>query len=399
MAYIETLAPRDWSFCTLFGYPYLEGVRNICLVFPCLSPEIHPPLSLCGRLAHLVVGVALLVPLLNTIVFIAIRFFQNRVIQDDIETIDSPLTPRSLTQIAIFNAKRQAIVQELLGLSCTESHRAQLHHELREIEQGAAPFMKHEDTDLVLEHQQMSLNKEQEMTMWDGVITYSLDDQIPSVHVDGGAAMPSATFTQLGGLTQLKAQNYMCGYYALFFLLKAAQGQDGEFVNRDTFNACLCQWRKLITTKRMAVWLETHRETEIPNGLSQAGHGLSWGDMQYLIKHSESLAVLQETPGCFMLEMDTYESPYDGEEPVLFFGKSKRDFDTLNICPKTFPLFIIVKETDMHYYLFYARSPGEFRVVHSLNHSISNPEYFETPTFTKIIQVITGVKTPLRIKW
>lgn len=399
MAYIETLAPRDWSFCTLFGYPYLEGVRNICLVFPCLSPEVHPSLSLCQRLAHLVVGVALLIPLLNTIVFIALRFFQNRVIQDVIETIDPPLTPRSLAQLTTFNTKRRAIVQELSAAHCIEPLRAELQHKLREMEQKAAVFMQHEDAPLVIEHQRMSLNKEQEMTMWDGVITYSLDDQIPSVHVDGADAMPSATFTQLGGLTQFKAQNYMCGYYALFFLLKATQQLEGEFTNRDTFNTCLDGWRKLITTKRMAVWLETHRETEIPNGLSQAGHGLSSGDMQYLIQHSESLAVLRHTPGCFMLEMDTYETPFDGEEPLLFLGKSKVDFDTLKVCPKSFPLFIIVKERDMHYYLFYARSPGQFRVVHSLNHSISNPEYFKPITFIKIIQAITGVKTPLRIKW
>ena len=399
MAYIETLAPRDWSFCTLFGYPYLEGARNICLVFPCLSPEVHPPLSLCQRLAHLVVGVALLIPLLNTIVFIALRFFQNQVIQDNIAMIDPPLTPRGAAQISTFNERRQEIVQELIGSRCKEPLRGALQQELREIEQRATVFMKHEDTDLVTEHQRMSLNKEREMTMWDGIITYTLDDQIPSVHVNGGKAMPSATFTQKGGLTQLKARNYLCGYYALFFLLAATQGQDREFTNRDTFNTCLCEWRKLIATKRMTVWLETHRETEIPKGLSLAGHGLSWGDMQYLIKHSESLAILRDTPGCFMLEMDTYASPFDGEEPILFFGKSKTDFDNFKRCPKSFPLFIIVKEIDMHYYLFYARSPGKFMVVHSLNHSISNPQYFELGTFTKIIQAITGVKTRLRIKW
>ncbi len=399
MAYIETLAPRDWSFCTLFGYPYYEGIRNITLAFPCCCPSDHTPPSLCMRVKHFFVGCVLLIPLLNTIVFIVLRFFQNRVIQDTIETIDSPLTPRGLAQITTCNERRQAIVQELIGSSCKGPLRTELLHQLREIEHSAADCMKHQDTDLVIEHQRMSLNHELEMTMWDGVITYPLNNQTPSVHVEGGKAMPSATFTQIGGLTQLKAQNYMCGYYALFFLLKATQEQEEEFTNRDAFNTCLCEWRKLITTKRMAVWLETHRETNIPNGLSQAGHGLSWGDMQYLIKNSESLAVLRDTPGCFMLEMDTYESPYTGEEPVLFFGESKKEFDTSSTCPQTFPLFIIVKEMDMHYYLFYARAPGEFWVAHSLNHSISNPKYFEPATFVKIIQAITGVKTQLRIKW
>jgi hypothetical protein len=87
-----------------------------------------------------------------------------------------------------------------------------------------------------------------------------------------------------------------------------------------------------------------------------------------------------------------------GVESVQLLGKSKTEFDAFNCYPKTFPLFIILKELD-HYYLFYARQPGAFQVVHSLNHSISNPKYFDSATFPKIIQALTGEKTPLQIKW
>lgn len=66
------------------------------------------------------------------------------------------------------------------------------------------------------------------------------------------------------------------------------------------------------------------------------------------------------------------------------------------------PSVHILKEKDAstdQYYLFYARQPGAFQVVHSLNHSISNPKYFDSATFPKIIQALTGVKTQLRLKW
>ena len=403
MAYIETLAPRDWSFCTLFGYPYTEGARNIALAFPCCSSDIgHEPPSLCERVLHLVVGLALIIPIINTIVFIALRFFQSQVIiQDRIDWIDFPeATTQRSSELDAFNAERNVVIQELTSSRCKEPRRSELIAQISQIEATAAARMQHEDTETVSEHQRMSLNKEWAMTQWDGVITYPLDEEnLPYVHVVGGRATPSATFKQVGGLTQLKAENYMCGYYALFFMLNAATGQDIDHTNRDAFNTLLTEWQTIIATKRVTTWLATHRERDIPYGLIVPGHGISRDDMQYLITHCESLAPLREIEGCFMLEMDEFDASYLGMMPVQFLGKSKTEFDLHQKCPTKFPLYIILKEKDLHYYLFYARCPGEFTVVHSLNHSITNPDYFKLATFTKIIQALTGVKTPLRLEW
>ncbi|MFC2049446.1 hypothetical protein ACFLR2_02085, partial [Chlamydiota bacterium] len=401
MAYIETLAPRDWSFCTLFGYPYSEGVRNIRCAFPCCSPELnHEPPSLCERVTHFVVGIALLIPLINTIVFIVLRCFQSQVIiQDRVAIIARPERADERSGlIEGFNQQRKAIIKQFQDKTCKEPERTELLGQLRKIEEDAAQRIYHVDDDLVAQHQQMSMSKDAGMTKWDGAITYRLHEGAttePSVLVEKSKITPYAKFTQVGGLTQLEAENYMCGYYALFFMLNAVTGQDVDHTNRDAFNEHLDEWQKIVAAKRLSTWLSTHRNAEIPYGLQKPTHSLDLGDMQCLINESDSLAPLRETPGCFMLEMDDYDSKYEGRQPIKLLGKSYTD----NCYPTAFPVFITLKENNLHYYVFYARSAGKFSAVHSLNHDISNPENFPHETFTKILLALTGVKSPLQLKW
>jgi hypothetical protein len=399
MAYIEALVPRDWNFCTLFGYPYAEGIRNIGVAFSCCSFKTHPPPSLCGRVIHLVLGIALLIPLLNTLIFIVLRALQMPLIIEDCVRTFSPSTiPESTAkQIDNYSAERDADI-EVYNAGCPDAGRLA---QVVLTENKAANLVQHKDALLVEQHLQASLCYNSDICSLDNVITHAIGKDLPVISVEGNDLTPSARFSQLGGLTQMQAGNFMCGYYALFYMLNAASGREGNHTNRSAFNKYLVECQKMIATKRTACWLHTHRNQPIPHGLEIPSNALSPDDMQYLIQCSDSLAVLREIPGCLMLEMDAYDSPpcLTGVEPVVLLGKSKTDYGTTQCYPDGFPLFIIVKENDLHSYLFYAYTPGEFFVVHSLNYSINNPNFFQPATFAKIIQALTGIKTPLRIRW
>ncbi len=398
MAYIETLAPRDWSFCTLFGYPYVEGVRNIQIAFPCCNrnPDEAPP-SLLGRVAHFGLGCLLLVPLLNTIIFVVLRIFASpTVFFDEIVRIESnrdnsPM-PAALVE---FNNTREALIQEYTGKHCKEPEKSKLLTRLAGIEKEAAKLLFHRDTEFIESHLRMSYALHEELLKWDKTFTYCDEEVTPNVVIQSEEieTIPTSSFTQALGLTQFEADNFLCGYYALFFMLQAVKKE--SFTDRVQFNELIREWHKKIVEKKFTLLLGNRRQQSIPAGYSFSTAGISWDDMQFLIRECDSLAPLRETPGCMMLEMDVFHETLTigGSEPILLMGKSKEE----DKAPNKFPIYMILKEMDKHYYFLYAEKPWDFTVVHSLNNQ-NVIQRLDHHTFLSVIRALKGEKTKVNIE-
>ncbi len=347
MSYIETLAPRGYDPYTLFTYPYEEGVRNLSIC--CEQP------SLLGRIKHCAVGLLLLVPLINTVVFLILRTTATvQVFQDEVQQIDDTGTLDELTERRTAAINRRDSLTE--GPERTEKTKT-----ISRIEQEAAKQMNLRHIPAIARHLERSA---QSQITQDGHISGARYTRA-IVQQEG---LPETGFTQVPGVHQEQGGNHLCGYYALFFMFQAIT-REYAFTDRTRCHAKLRQWTTMIAQKRAASWLYNQRHLPIPASLEVSVRGLSPYDIQYLIENDSELEQICATDDCFVMEMDARSLTPLG---------SKIDTDR-------FPTYLILKE-GMHYYFVWAETPWEFKVVHSLGYSIHNSSYFSEEVFFQIVE-------------
>jgi hypothetical protein len=389
--------PHDCGLYALFVHPYVEGARNLCLAIPCCGNSEYCP-SLLGRVAHLLLGILLLIPILNTIIFVVLRYFMTTkvILSEKTDYIQKPrIEKERAKKIDTFNEQRKALHKQMTSLpkedSGYDSERNVLNKQICAIEQEVAKEMCHRAYKEVRRHIRYSARKDKTLVQWDGLITGAPSDT-STVQIKR-EKVSEAEFTQAGALSQQEGYNHLCGYYALFFMLQAVTGK--EFTNRDTFHPLMRQWLKLIAIYRTTAVLSNRRNEPIPYGLEISVKGLLPAEMQYLINNSPELAPLRETYGCFVLDLEEYTVNEAVKEPIQLLGKSKSE----NKNPEAFPLYFILKDMQMHYYFVCAKEPGKFTFAHSLNYSILNPHYFNTQNFTDTLGALTGTHTDLYLTW
>ncbi|MCH9626648.1 MAG: hypothetical protein S4CHLAM2_02740 [Chlamydiales bacterium] len=348
MSYIETLAPRGYDPYTLLTYPYKEGVRNLSIC--CNEP------TLAGRVKHCVVGLLLLVPLINTVVFVILRATTTvPVFRDEVQqTADDTNTLDKLTELRATLINERDTTPE--GVDRIERTKA-----IATIEQVATRQMTLRHVRAVDNHLEHSARGH---VTGDGQIYRARYTRAIVQQED----LPETGFTQVAGLHQEQGGNHLCGYYALFFMFQAITGERA-FADRIGCHTKLQQWTTMIAQKRAAAWLYNRRNLPIPASLEVSVRGLSPYDIQYLIENDPELESLRATNDCFVMEMDSRSLTPLG---------SKVDTDR-------FPTYLILKE-DMHYYFVWAEAPWEFKVVHSLGYSIHNSSYFREEVFFQIVE-------------
>ncbi|MCC5831469.1 MAG: hypothetical protein JJU12_00295 [Chlamydiales bacterium] len=255
MAYIETLAPRGYDPYALFAYPYKEGIRNL---YNCDQP------TLWGRVRQAAVGILLLIPLINTIAFLILRDATSLpIFNDDTRVVQSEEIPEAIREL---NERRNtAIIQQSLYPS------------IAIIEAEAIEQIELFHVEQVQTHLEDSANRHRDLVQRDGKI-YSPRYRRARTREKG---LPSANFSQVGGLHQYRGNNHLCGYYALFFMFQAVSGHN-QFANRDFFHPMLMKWTDMIAKKRARSWLYSHRDRQIPAALNVSVRGLSRDDIQYL---------------------------------------------------------------------------------------------------------------------
>lgn len=382
MAYIETLAPRGYDPSALFVYPYKEGIRN-------LSSCPDQP-TLCGRIKQAAVGILLLVPLINTIAFMILRETAAvHVFNDDPSVVQTEEMPEEILRL---NERRNAAIQQW-------NLRQGLYEEIARIETEAVDQIEFVHVGAVQAHLLLSAERHPALTHLDGHI-YGARYWRAYAEQRG---LPSAGFTQVGGVHQYRGGNHLCGYYALFYMYQAVSGRK-QFGSRDELHPMLARWTNLIAKKRAMGWLSNHRNEQIPVALKVSVRGITRDDMQYLIDNDPKLECLRTTDNCFVLGMDDFR--FQHEEKQLWDRQQREMLERGTIEEITpypvnvihplgnrrlireFPLYFIMRESDMHYYFVWAETPWEFQVVHSLGSSIHNSDYFSEDTFFDIVECL-----------
>lgn len=383
MAYIETLAPRGFDPYALFVYPYQEGMRNLrqCADQP----------ELWGRIKQAAAGIFLLIPLINTIVFVILRALTAvPVFNDDPYPIETEIPA---------NIKEHNEVRDELYRRFLPDRTPEFLDQIYKVEKLAVKDMTLVHIPEVDAHLKLSANRHRDLIALDGKIhgarySRALAEQ---------EGVPSAAFTQVGGAHQYRGGNHLCGYYALFYMYQAVSGAK-EFANRDALHPMLVRWTKMIAKKRALSWLASHRDRQIPPSMQISVRGLVRDDIQYLIDNDPDLECLRTTDNCFVIGMDDLRFQHD--EKRLWAIQQHEELRTgqrteiepypINVIQpignkalkRKFPLYFIVRESDMHYYFIWAEKPWEFKVVHSLGTSIHNSMYFCEDTFFDIAKCL-----------
>lgn len=394
MSYIETLAPRGYDPHALFVYPYQEGIRNL------RGLQAQP--TVFKQIKHCVAGILLLIPLINTVAFVilreltAVHVFHDR--QEPIHLIEQNETAifpsssqtgrarnvtraepprRTLHQV---NQERNAALSRHRNDASTQEVKEAAYAQIQQLEGEAVNNLMRVQLDTsAREHLYFSQTRDARFVRFDGRIFGGTETQQTLVTQQN---LPSAVFSQIGGVDQFRGDNHLCGYYALFYMYQAVTG-NRQFASRDALHPMLEKWMNMIAKKRALNWVSTHREENIPYGLRVSVRGLSRDDMQYLIQNDETLAPLLQTNNCFVMEMDEYQSRKQGEpytQPITPLGNK-----TL---VRQFPLYFILKGTNYHYYFIWAETPWEFTVVHSMGSSIHNRHNFNPETFANIVDCL-----------
>lgn len=161
------------------------------------------------------------------------------------------------------------------------------------------------------------------------------------------APIPKISFHQEKSLSQVNSSNYFCGYYALFSLLQSVCGQSfSDVTARENFNTLFPDWYNIKARKTIETFLERSETVESqydipPDFLSaltpeeicdiikrnnQLKHQTNW----YVIDVAEEIS-----PDSRALGLDEQNNIYPIER-----NHQKSDF----------PLFLVVKQANSHYY-------------------------------------------------
>lgn len=330
MTYINLTAPRGYDLHALFAYPYQEGKRNISLYADSQS----------GRVGHGIAGFLLLIPVINTIVFLIFRdMFSLPIHRDKPPKLNGKLTE--------FNQRRIELLNQKLVPST----------EIEKLELEAVKKMKIKQEPDITAHLSLSAKNHSDLIACDGQVHGPTGPCV--VQVPTTKEPTQMRLSQIGGVNQYNGSNQLCGYYALFFMYQAVT-KGNDFANRKVFHPKLERWLKMIAARRTALWLKNHRDQAIPASIKISTKGISDSEIQYLIENDPELNPLKTKDNCFLLEMDACDD--ERLEAIYRLGNKK-----LN---KKFPIYFIMKGNDAHYYCVWAEKPWNFQIVHSAGHSV-----------------------------
>lgn len=421
MSYIDAHVPEDWGFSTLFCHPYQEAGRHFSIAFP---DEEDGTLAFGRYFKHLSLGILFCIPLLNTISLIFFRCFFRADDDSSYFTSGNPSSssaeilainqhiwrhhpreyPKPLWRIQLkeeyrleleeLNDERNALMNQLARLENDDPRRADLNAQMIQIERKAARTVELRFSSEVEKHLES-----QDPDHPDYRAMRSRDCHLRGSHTPirlKGKAYHRAKFSQKPGLHQFSIDNWLCGYYALFYMLQAATGE--SFTDRRAFAPILEEWLYLIAEKRAAAAFggTKGRANNIPPGLHLTMKGIGADDLKYLVENSRYLEPLRETAGCFVLDVQDFNDSYhefrgheDYQEQgkVFWLGPQAEDF----------PAYIIIKDYNCHFSFAYARKPWDFVVVHSLNTSVLNNNpiddtHTHIDTFRTIVNCLDSIQ-------
>ncbi|MCH9625424.1 MAG: hypothetical protein S4CHLAM123_05980 [Chlamydiales bacterium] len=368
MNYIETITPNNRSWYTPLIQPYKEGLRKLNYVF--FESQIES-ISLAGRVAYLTAGILFLIPVINTIIYLASYFLYPP--ENSLSTVENE-------QLKGLNIERQYLVAKLKNTPEQSLKRTKTYKKILALEEQAAFLIIKTPDAEIARHLRASQNRNPALLKMDGMITNAPQNAFHELE--------GAIFSQIPALSQQTGANMLCGYYALFFMLQTATGQ--SCTDRDKGHACLMDWVRTLSRKRTSMWLSNNRYQDIPSRLASQSNtftvrGPCNGDMQYLIEHCDTLAPLREIKG-FMLDLDEFLDPspfcIDQATPFKGIGKAK----TGDPLPEKGPLYIILKNTDGHYYFMHSADGNAFIFCHSMSSSVLNT--FKERTFKHILNAL-----------
>lgn len=185
-------------------------------------------------------------------------------------------------------------------------------------------------------------------------------------------------FEQLPSLSQVHSQNFLCGYYALFFLIQSINNK--PVADRESFNN---EFNKWISFKVKDYLLSSITNTEVISWgwtLEAAHTALSPSKICQFVKEFK---LLENNDNWFVID-EFFDAAEFNEQPHRENFKRKLNeaevSQEMNIYPEerrgsksNFPLFII-KLIDSHYYFVKVekneKQQLQFTIVHSLNYSI-----------------------------
>lgn len=426
MTYLDPHAPSGESVFDLLFYPYHEGARNLEIAFSLSKGSGENSPSLSGRVTHALLGAALLIPVINTVLFVAMRLFsivieessllesqggkteKNDRIPDWAADTSANFSPDpapklkascgnnflNREKLQALNARRQTL-EKKKHRSTSEKKRNQYNKQLIETEKEAVALMRLSAPKLYTSHLKAKT------VSYDGKLIGAKQP----VHYKNRRRKITSTLRQVPGLSQETGKNNLCGYYALYFMLQAVT--EGSFTDREAAQPILNEWVQLILQKRAASYFSTKRDQPLPEGYSYQPASITPCEIDYLIQNAPSLAPIREKSGCFLLNMDdltaarqvdpTHEFFQGAMQPVELLGKSK----AMGQPPSSFPIYFLIKsETESHYYFAYAKEGGDFTVVHSMNFSVLEKGCdFRAHTFPEIVKALQGKDTSLNLSW
>jgi len=270
-----------------------------------------------------------------------------------------------------------------------------------EVKNSLFPFIKKVYTSDVSDHIQKSEGLDADLLTKDRTIfdlpeklicPNSLDDDasgLVSSYFKSGTIFPKLSYTQMPGLHQGTAMNYLCGYYALFFLLqqvKAARDPSLKIEDlaqdRQAFNICFKEWREMIWTSRSQRL--NYENQEFSDTLSIDVTSLSRYELFALINKSPFLEPVKNCSQAFYLDLEEFWQLNNsvGEREIMVEDEQLILKPFMDDEPFQVPCFLLVKKTD-HYVvasLKEEKKEGEpplwkLKVVHSLNYSIYSKEF------------------------
>lgn len=115
---------------------------------------------------------------------------------------------------------------------------------------------------------------------------FKKDGTIENLHESHVTIDDNLKLTQHPALNQAEEDNFLCGYYALFFFLQSIDGKD--FNDRTAFKKYQSEWSRLIMQKRALSFLHTVKGEIAPFLEVALGPiGLSIGEIEFLLRNTD----------------------------------------------------------------------------------------------------------------
>lgn len=365
--YLETLAPRNCSPHTLFVYPYVEAKRNFIR-----GTQSEQTIPLDERIAHVVLAIFLFIPIINTLLFLALRetctvSVSRSPLFEPLET--EAVAPAVVAQINTLNTQRNELVAAQQLEHEGSSTRASYTQKIKTVEWQAASLVPKLYSETVAAHLRRSARLSQSITECDGILNYR---HSRTLRYKNGTRV---TFRPIAGLSQQSGSNQLCGHYALFFMLQAVNKKSP--LDRKAFNQIIGEWSELLATKRIADYLGTHHYQNMPFGLRNVSiSGISPGEIKFLIQKSKFTEPLRNNEQCFYMDLEEILDPRDFAKPVSPLSETGK-------IAKTFPLYFILKAGG-HYYFCHAKTPSEFTMMDSMGYGVA----FDPDSLNRFVQQV-----------